>query len=254
MDTLLIPFEPHFIYTVTSLHRVQCILCKNGFKCETVFRRSYPIALNLLKKNMTIPLLKYIEEPDRTAFSRSTVTTSICKYWCCSKLHLFPGRTMKTSETVLRWEVSLCHLDVEPLVYPGIGEHVTGLLSDKLPQTCESLFPPGTSFATSVMFIHRILPSRSPRLNVIGRYTDCSPITGLWIFAMGDSGALQPCAFYIGMNFDDYTTCRYRCDTGELVSYIVLGMSNRRASSTSDTASICAIAMMWGPSPILYNG
>ena len=253
MDTLLIPFELHFIYIVTSLYSVQCILCKNGFKCETVFRRSYPITHNLLK-NITIWLLKYIEEPDRTEFRRSTVTTSIWKYWCRSKLHLFPGRTMKTSETVLRWEVSLCHLDVGPLVYQGIGEHMTGLLSDKLPQTCESLFPPGTSFATSVMFVHRILPSRSPRLNVIGRYTDCSPITGLWMFAMGDSGALQPCAFYIGMNVDDYTTCRYRCDTGDLVSYIVLGMSNRRASSTSDTAAICDIAMVWGPSPILYNG
>ena len=104
------------------------------------------------------------------------------------------------------------------------------------------------------MFIYRILPSRSPRLNVIGQDTNCSPITGLWMYAMGDSGVLHPCVSYIGVNVDDYTICHYRCDTGGLVNYIVLGMSDRRASSTSDTAVICDIAIVWGPSPILYKG
>ena len=163
-------------------------------------------------------------------------------------LHLicFAGRTMNTSETLLRWETSLCHLERDPQVYQDIGEHVTGLLSDKLPQTCESLFPLRTSFATSVMFIHRILPSSSPRLNVIGRFTDCSPITGLWMVAMGDSGVLHSCTSYIGVDVGDFTSCRYRCDTGGLVNHVVVGISDRRTLSSPDIAVICDLALVWG--------
>ena len=165
---------------------------------------------------------------------------------CYSNCHLFSGRTMNTSETLLRWEASLCHLEPVPQVYEDIGEHVTGSLGDKFPLTCEPLFPPRTSFATSVMLIHRILPGLSPRLNVIGRYIDCSPVTGLWMYAMDDSGVLQPCASYAGVNINGYTSCRSQCDTYGFVNYIVIGISNQRALPTSDTAVICEIILVWG--------
>ena len=158
---------------------------------------------------------------------------------------------MNTNETLLRWETNLCHLDQEPQVYQDIGEYVTGSLSDRLSQTCERLFPPQLSFVASVMFIHRILPSRTPRLNVIGRYIDCSPITGLWMYAMGNSDVLRPCLSYVGVNVGDFTTCRFLCDTDGLVSYVVLGISDRRALPTSDAADVCDIVVVWGPSPIL---
>ena len=151
---------------------------------------------------------------------------------------------MNTSETVLRWQASLCHLEPEPQVYEHIGEHVTGLLSDKFPLTCEPVFPPSVSFATSVMLIHRIMPGRSPRLDVIGRYIDCSPVTGLWMFALDDSGVLQTCVSHIEVYVDDLTMCRYRCDTAGLVNYIVVGISDRRALPTSNTAVICDIAVV----------
>ena len=161
---------------------------------------------------------------------------------------------MNISETVLRWEASLCHTNQEPQVYHldhEIEENVTGLLSDGLPQTCQPLFPPGTSFANNVMFIHRIPPIRLPRLNVIGRYTDCSPISGLLVYAMDDSGVLRPCTSYIGVNVGDFTTCRFLCDIDGLVSYIVIGISGRRALTMSETAAICEIAVVWGPPSLL---
>ena len=158
---------------------------------------------------------------------------------------------MSPSETLIRWEANLCHLDPEPHVYQAIGEHVTTLLSDGLPQTCEPFFPTRRPFVASVMFIHRVLPSGSPRVNVIGRYIDCSPITGLWMYAMDDSGIPQPCTYYIGLNVGDFTTCRYQCNTGGLVSYIVIGNSNRRAMTMSDTAVICDIALVWRSSPFI---
>ena len=194
---------------------------------------------------------KAYEEPDRTEFCSATVEISICKYRLYYQILLLAGRTMNTSEILLRWEASLCHLDREPKVYHDMGDHVTGLLSDRLPQTCEPLFPPTTSFAASVMFIHRILPSGSPRLNVIGQYTDCSPITGLWMFAMGDLGVLQPCASYDGVDVGDLTVCRYRCDTDGLVNYIVVGISERRALAKANTAVICDITLVWAPSRTL---
>ena len=152
---------------------------------------------------------------------------------------------MNTGESILRLEASLCHLGPEP---QEIGENVTGLLSDGLPETCKPLFLTRRNFVVSILFIHRILPSHSPRLNVIGRYTNCSPITGLWMYAMDDSGVLQPCSSYIGANVGDFTTCCYRCDTSGHVNYIVVGMSDRRAMPTSETAVICEITMVWGPS------
>ena len=191
------------------------------------------------------------EKPDHTVSYRATVTTYLCKCWRYAKLRLFSDRTMNTTETLLCWETNLCHLDREPKVYQDIGEYVTGSLSDRLSQTCEPLFPPTMSFVASVMFVHRILPSRTPRLNVIGRYIDCSPITGLWMFAMGDSGILRSCTSYVGVNVGDFTTCRFLCDTDGLVSYVVLGISDRRALPTSDAAVICDIVVVWGPSPTL---
>ena len=184
---------------------------------------------------------------------RVSVTTSIGRYWRYSTFQLFSGRAMQIGEALLRWEASLCHLDREPQAYQDIGEHVAGLLSDRFPQTCEPLFPPGTSFAASAMFIHRIRSIRSPRLNVTGWCTDCSPITGLWIFAMDDSGVLQPCTVYIGVNVGGLTVCRYRCDTSGLVNYIVVGISHGGALPTSYTAVICDITVVWGPSPILTD-
>ena len=158
---------------------------------------------------------------------------------------------MNNNETILRWEANLCYLDPEPQVYEATGDHVTSLLSDGLPQTCQMLFPSGKSFAMSIMFIHKIYSTPSPKLSVIGRYIHCSPITGLWMFAMGDSGDLHPCTSYTGVDVDDHAVCRYRCNTNGPVNYIVAGISDRHALPTSDTAVICDITLVWGPSSIL---
>ena len=158
--------------------------------------------------------------------------------------HLFSGRTMNNGETLVRWNANLCNLDAQPQIYQDTGDHVTGLLSDGFPQTCEPLFPSGMYIATSVMFIRRIVPSRSLRLNVIGRYIDCSPITGLWMFVMGDSGGPRPCTSYIGVNVGNFTMCRYQCITDGFVNYTVLGISDRHAIPTLDTAVICDITLV----------
>ena len=193
----------------------------------------------------------FSEVPRLCRYRAAIVTLSSRKYRRYCKLHLFSGRIMNTGETALRWKASLCHLGPKPQVYQDTGDHVTDVLSDGHFQTCELLFPAGTSSMTSVIFIHRIRPIHSPRLNVIGWYIDCSPITGLWMFVMGDSGALHSCKSYTGINIDDNTTCRYRCVTDGLVNYIVLGISDRRALPTSDTAAICDIAVIWGLSPVI---
>ena len=150
---------------------------------------------------------------------------------------------MNTGETLLRWEASLCHLDADPQIYQNIRHNVTGFLGDRLPRTCKYLFP--TSFATSVMFIHRIPPSLFPKLIVIGRHTDCSPITGLWMYAVTHSGVLHPCVSYTGVNVGDFTSCRYRCNTSGLVNHIVVGIADRHALPNPNTAVICDIVVVW---------
>ena len=159
---------------------------------------------------------------------------------------------MATGETLLRWEANLCNLSPEPQVYESSGDHVTALLSDRSLQTCQLLFPSSRSSMTSVILVHRLLSSRSPRLNVFGQYIDCSPINGLWMFAMEATGTLQPCISYTGVEVGDFTMCRYRCDTDGLVNYVVLGISDLQTLSTTNSAVICDIALVWG-TPTIFE-